>query len=303
MARRRPRCPISSAASTKAMRRSGGIKLRFGTLSEFFDRVRAEPDETVPTLRGDWTDWWNFGAGSTAHETGAGAARPARSRRGHGARGLAPGQAAAPPRHAARDGPRAISRSTPSTPGAPTARSASRYSPETRTQQLLKLATAAEGASIARMLRRDGLERSAIDAGGDEPRLLVHNPHPFAVTQSLRLPYLPPLADAPDPKRGFGLEDLVPSGPIIAPHPAPGRRHVRPLRRSRLLDRADRRAGAVLRHHARRRRARRPISASLSAKGGVLSNGRVTSRSIARPAASPRSSSTASSMPAPPPTA
>jgi alpha-mannosidase len=87
------------------------------------------------------------------------------------------------------------------------------YSPETRTQQLLKLAFAAEGASVARMLRRDGLEQLAIDAGGEEPRILVYNPHPFPVRQSLRLPYLPPLAGAPDPKRGFGLEDLVPSGP------------------------------------------------------------------------------------------
>ena len=33
------------------------------------------------------------------------------------------------------------------------------------------------------------------------------------MTQSLRLPYLPPLGGAPDPKRGFGLEDLVPTGP------------------------------------------------------------------------------------------
>eukprot|EP01035_Chromulina_nebulosa_P031146 gene31146-41496_t len=59
--------------------------------------------------------------------------------------------------------------------------------------------------------RVGGAEQRA--AGGDEPRLLVFNPHPFAVTQSLRLPYLPPMAGAPDPKRGFGLEDLVPSGP------------------------------------------------------------------------------------------
>lgn len=191
---------------------SGGIKLRFGTLSEFFDRVRAQPKDTLPTLRGDWTDWWNFGAGSTAHET----AQALRGQRDLDA-ALAgeawhPGEE--PRRRAmlhdvARNG---LALYAEHTWGAD--RSISHpYSPETRTQQLLKLVTAAEGASVARMLRRDALEQLAIDAGGDDPTLLVFNPHPFPVTQSLRLPYLPPLAGAPDPKRGFGLEDLVPTGP------------------------------------------------------------------------------------------
>jgi hypothetical protein len=191
---------------------SGGIKLRIGTITEFFDRVRAQPAETLPTLRGDWTDWWNFGAGSTAHET---AQMLAGQRDLDAAVNLGawhPG--ATPPRRAmleaqARDN---LALYAEHTWGAD--RSISHpYSPETRTQQLLKLATAAEGASTARMLRRDGLEALAIDAGGEEPRVLVYNPHPFPVSQPLRLPFLPPLAGAPDPKRGFGLEDLVPAGP------------------------------------------------------------------------------------------
>ena len=45
------------------------VRLRFVTISEFFDRLRSEPEERLPLMRGDWTDWWNFGAGSTAHET------------------------------------------------------------------------------------------------------------------------------------------------------------------------------------------------------------------------------------------
>ena len=103
---------------------TGGVKLRIGTLSEFFDRMRKEPAETLPTMRGDWTDWWNFGAGSTAHET----AQTLRGQRDLDAalepRGLAPrGQAdAAAPCCTTR--PATASRSTPSTPGAPTARSA-----------------------------------------------------------------------------------------------------------------------------------------------------------------------------------
>ena len=191
---------------------SAGIKLRLGTISEFFDRMRAEPAATLPALRGDWTDWWNFGAGSTAHET----AQTMRGQRDlDAALGLQAWHAGQEPRRramlhdTARNG---LALYAEHTWGAD--RSISQpFSPETRTQQLLKLAFAAEGASVARMLRRDGLEQLAIDVGGDEPRLLVYNPHPFAVKQSVRLPYLPPMGGAPDPKKGFGLEDLIPAGP------------------------------------------------------------------------------------------
>jgi alpha-mannosidase len=191
---------------------TGGIKLRIGTITEFFDRVRQQPADTLPTMRGDWTDWWNFGAGSTAHET----SQAMRGQRDLDAalatEAFHPGST--PRRRAmlhdtARNG---LALYAEHTWGAD--RSISHpYSPETRTQQLLKLATVAEGASVARMLRRDGLEQLAIDAGGEEPRLLVFNPHPFPVSQRLRLPYLPPMAVAPDPKQGFGLEDIVPTGP------------------------------------------------------------------------------------------
>ena len=191
---------------------TGGIKLRLGTISEFFDRMRAEPAATLPTLRGDWTDWWNFGAGSTAHET----AQAMRGQRDlDAALALEAWHPEEQPRRramlhdTARNG---LALYAEHTWGADRSISAP-LSPETRTQQLLKLATAADGASVARMLRRDGLERLAADAGGDEPTLLVFNPHPFAVSQAVRLPYLPPMAGAPDPKKGPGLEEFVPFGP------------------------------------------------------------------------------------------
>ncbi len=117
------------------------------------------------------------------------------------------------------------------------------YSPETRTQQLLKLATAAEGASVARMLRRDGLEQLAIDAGGDEPRLLVFNPHPFPV-DAVAAPALP----AADGRRARSAARLRPRGPRAAPAPSSHRIQRQDVvmsdlsRRARLLDRADRRA-------------------------------------------------------------
>ena len=114
------------------------------------------------------------------------------------------------------------------------------YSAETRTQQLLKLATARR----RRQRRPHAAPRWRSSDWRSMPAatnraLLVFNPHPFAVTQSVRLPYLPPLAGAPDPKRGFGLEDLVPSGP--SSHRIQRQDVVTSdlLGRARLLDRAD----------------------------------------------------------------
>ena len=192
------------------------VRLRFATLSEVFDRFRAEPAETLPVMRGDWTDWWNFGAGSTAHET-------TQSLAGQRDLDMAEGLAAWPKgsKGAGKSGRqaalfeasrRALGLYAEHTWGAD--RSINQpFSPETRTQLLLKLALAPEGASLARMLRRDGLEALAGVAGGEEPRLLVYNPHPFPLRQSVKLPYLPPVAGAPEPQGGFGLESIVPHGP------------------------------------------------------------------------------------------
>jgi alpha-mannosidase len=188
------------------------VRLRFITLSDFFDRLRSEPEERLPLMRGDWTDWWNFGSGSTAHETAQALAGQRHLDDALGLEAWHPGEEGGRRpmlREAAR---RALTLYAEHTWGAD--RSIREpLSPETRTQLLLKLALAPEGASLARMLRRDGLERLAEDAGGDGPRLLVHNPHPFPVRRSLRLPYLPPLAGAPEPQSGIGVETFVPTGP------------------------------------------------------------------------------------------
>ena len=144
------------------------ISLRFGTLSEFFDRMRKEPDEHLPMMRGDWTDWWNFGAAAPR-------TRPRRRCRASATSmtrsGWTPGITTRSPRQRAlccTTARRSLALFCEHTWGAD--RSISQpYSPETRTQQLLKLGYAADGASLARMLRRDGLERLAIAAGGEEP--------------------------------------------------------------------------------------------------------------------------------------
>lgn len=253
---------------------TGGIKLRLGTISEFFDRVRQQPAETMQTLRGDWTDWWNFGAGSTAHET----AQAMRGQRDlDAATGLDAWHPGEEPRRRAMlhdTARKGLALYAEHTWGAD--RSISQpYSPETRTQQLLKLATVADGASVARMLRRDGLERLGIDAGGDESTLLLYNPHGFAVKQSVRLPYLPPMADAPDPKRGFGLEDLVPTGPsshriqrqdvVTSDLPEHGAYYTDPVEVPPLSYVTIPAAKAAV-----------MANGSLSARDGVLSNGRLT---------------------------
>ena len=33
------------------------------------ERIRQIPLEQIPVVRGDWTDFWNFGCASTARET------------------------------------------------------------------------------------------------------------------------------------------------------------------------------------------------------------------------------------------
>ena len=187
------------------------IRLRFVTISEFFDRLRAEPEERLPLMRGDWTDWWNFGAGSTAHETSQAMQGQRDLDDALGLDAWRPTATAARRRSSTRRGGRW--RSMPSIPGAPTARfhgrnrrrparSSSSSSPSRRKAPASPACSGATGWS--------GWPNAA---GGEEPRLLVYNPHPFPVRQSLRLPYLPPLAGAPEPSGGFGIEAIVPTGP------------------------------------------------------------------------------------------
>ena len=188
-----------------------GIKLRIGTLTEFFDRMRQEPADTLPTMRGDWTDWWNFGAGSTAQET-------AQSQRGQRDLDMAINLHAWKEAGSARRWDELAAAAKTSlalyaehTWGAD--RSVSQpYSQETRTQQLLKLATAAEGASYARMLRRDGLETLAEYAGGETPHLLVYNPHPVPVRQALKLVNIAPFGQADADVALGNLRGFLPFG-------------------------------------------------------------------------------------------
>jgi hypothetical protein len=44
-------------------------RLRFVTPAELLERIRRIPRESLPVVTGDWTDYWNFGCGSSAVET------------------------------------------------------------------------------------------------------------------------------------------------------------------------------------------------------------------------------------------
>src|SRR5262245_6968693 len=144
------------------------VRLRFITISDFFDRLRQEPEERLPLLRGDWTDWWNFGSGSTAQETAQALEAQRHLDDALGLEAWPPGEEGNR-RGMLRDtARRSLALYAEHTWGADRSIRAP-LSPETRTQLLLKLMTAAEGASLARMLRRDGLERLAEDAGGEAP--------------------------------------------------------------------------------------------------------------------------------------
>lgn len=161
------------------------VGLRVATLSELFDRLRNEPN-TLEPMRGDWTDWWNFGAGSTAYETalslsGQRALSAARQLRAW------PGKAETRQDALDRDAAANLALYAEHTWGADRSIQKPR-SGETRNQQNQKLGFAYHGYSIARMLQRDGLERLAHHAGGDELTALVYNPLPYPVKRSLRVP-------------------------------------------------------------------------------------------------------------------
>lgn len=159
------------------------VRLRMVTLSDIFEMLRRE---NLPLLRGDWTDWWNFGSGSTARET---TLTLTGQRLLDSAAQMRAWPGAQFPRDKALfdEAQRNLALFVEHTWGAD--RSVSTPSSwETEAQLNQKLGFAYRGYLQARMLRRDGLEKLAQRAGGDALTALFYNPLPFAVRRTLQVP-------------------------------------------------------------------------------------------------------------------
>lgn len=186
-----------------------GVRLRFATLSEVFDRFRNLPADGLPNLRGDWTVWWNFGAGSTARGTAMGMRGQRKLKVARALSVVAPKSKAATRTDAFETAQDKLALLAEHTWG--TARSINRpETSDTLAQQLIKLSNAAEGASLARMLVRDGLQDICTKGQGDVPMVLLANPHAVPVRQSVKLPALPPFAEPPAGPRQMGQDLTVP---------------------------------------------------------------------------------------------
>ncbi|GGO39112.1 hypothetical protein [Deinococcus humi] len=165
------------------------VRLRLCTLTQYFDRLRQESLESLPTLSGDWTDWWNFGAGSTARETrlhmqGQRDLQVARQLQGWSVSSGSSSERAA---QLAQQASSALSLYAEHTWGADWG-AATSSSDETAIQLSHKLNYAYEGATLARYLKRDALLNLARQLPGEGPSLLVYNANPFPVSAMLRVP-------------------------------------------------------------------------------------------------------------------
>ncbi|WP_425148620.1 hypothetical protein [Deinococcus sp.] len=160
------------------------LRLRLCTLTQYFDRLRQEAAQ-LPTVRGDWTDWWNFGAGSTARETRL----HMRGQRDLRAARQLQAWSALPERASmqAEEAEDALTLYAEHTWGAHSSIS-DPTGDETLIQQSHKLAYAYRGAALARFLKRDALLNLARQLPAERESLLVYNPHPFAVRAMLRVP-------------------------------------------------------------------------------------------------------------------
>lgn len=165
---------------------SDRIKLRIATMSEAFAALRSEDLSGIPTIEGDWPDWWTFGAGSTARETavalsGQRALRDAQQVQSWRA------DRSVRSRDLEREAAEALALYVEHTY---TSDSATKKPDnlESLNQIHWKKNLAYEGFSLARMLRRDGLHQLASLHAGDQPAGLFYNPLPFPVSRSVRIP-------------------------------------------------------------------------------------------------------------------
>lgn len=159
------------------------VRIRTILLSEIFDRLR---QEDLPVMSGDWTDYWNLGAGSSSRET---TVLMEGLRTVDAAHNAAIQTKGAERRESANldAAHENLALYAEHTWGADCSISAPE-SIETRMQWSMKSAYAYRGLAQARIVLRDALHRLAKEAGGDGPTVLVYNPLSVPVQVAMRLP-------------------------------------------------------------------------------------------------------------------
>jgi len=159
------------------------VRIRTILLSEIFNRLR---EEDLPVLSGDWTDYWNLGAGSSSRETTVlmEGLRTLDAAHNAAAQSDVSERREADNLDAAHEN---LALYAEHTWGADCSISAPE-SVETHIQWSMKSAYAYRGLAHARIVLRDALHRLAQEAGGQEPTVLVYNPLSVPVRVPMRLP-------------------------------------------------------------------------------------------------------------------
>lgn len=159
-----------------------GPRIRYATMDDLRERASTVPEETLPVLRGDWTDFWNFGCASSPVSTARNqAAKPlleAVEAMEHCFGGAHPALSEAYDQIDAYDEHTfGYFDSQPS-------------HPQSQTTELLKQALAHQGHELAAFALMDGLERLAQNPLQDRgvERVLLCNPGPLPTTIVPRLP-------------------------------------------------------------------------------------------------------------------
>jgi len=162
------------------------IPIRMVTISEFFEKLSKQ--KKIPTMSGDWSDWWNFGAGSTPNETRI-SAEGQRALRRANILNIFNGKKSNNIRRNSLEesAKKSLGLYAEHTWGAD--RSINKpHSDETTMQWVMKKVLPYEGLSIARMLRRDGIENLASEMGGKGPTTIAFNSLPFKIKTYIKIP-------------------------------------------------------------------------------------------------------------------
>lgn len=162
------------------------IPIRMVTITEFFKRLSKQ--KKIPTMSGDWSDWWNFGAGSSPNETRI-SAEGQRSLRQSNILNIFNGKKSNKIRRSnlEESAKRSLGLYAEHTWGAD--RSINKpHSDETTMQWVMKKVLPYEGLAISRMLRRDGIENLASVMGGEGLTTIAFNSLPYKIKTFIKIP-------------------------------------------------------------------------------------------------------------------